>query len=184
MTELEKMQRAQMYIDKLANGINPIDDTPAAETDVINNVRISRCLFYVSDILKNVIENGIATPRQPKAKLVPFNISDEALVNFQYSEPPISLSEIVNRLNALIDTERMKKLSYKNVASWLIDIGVLVEKPDEEGKMKKYPTETGGEIGIFVSTKQGRYGMYKTVLYNLSAQHFIMDNIEAVMVYC
>ena len=184
MTELEKMQRAQMYIDKLANGINPLDDSPTAETDVINNVRISRCLFFVSDILKNVIENGIATSRQPKAKLVPFNISDEALVNFQYSEPPISLSEIVNRINALIDTERMKKLSYKNVASWLIDIGVLVEKPDEKGKMKKYPTETGEEIGIFVSTKQGRYGMYKTVLYNLPAQHFIMDNIEAVMAYC
>ena len=31
MTELEKMQRAKMYIDKMANGINPIDDTAAPE---------------------------------------------------------------------------------------------------------------------------------------------------------
>ena len=58
MTELEKMQRAKMYIDKMANGINPIDDTAAPENDVINNVRISRCFFYVSDILRQVIENG------------------------------------------------------------------------------------------------------------------------------
>lgn len=43
MTELEKMQRAKMYIDKLANGINPIDDAAAPENDVINNVRLSRC---------------------------------------------------------------------------------------------------------------------------------------------
>lgn len=55
MTELEKMQRAKMYIDRLANGINPIDDAPAADSDIINNVRISRCLFYVSDILGQVI---------------------------------------------------------------------------------------------------------------------------------
>ena len=40
MTELEKMQRAKMYIDKLANGINPIDDRPAADSDIINNVVI------------------------------------------------------------------------------------------------------------------------------------------------
>lgn len=26
MTELDKLQRAKMYIDKLANGINPIGD--------------------------------------------------------------------------------------------------------------------------------------------------------------
>lgn len=26
MTEPDKLQRAKMYIDKLANGINPIDD--------------------------------------------------------------------------------------------------------------------------------------------------------------
>ena len=27
MTELEKIERAKMYMDKLANGINPIDDS-------------------------------------------------------------------------------------------------------------------------------------------------------------
>ena len=58
MTELEKMQRAKMYIDKMANGINPIDDAPAADSDMINNVRLSRCLFYVSDILRQVIDNN------------------------------------------------------------------------------------------------------------------------------
>ena len=31
MTELETIARAKMYIDKLANGINPLDDTAVAE---------------------------------------------------------------------------------------------------------------------------------------------------------
>ena len=58
MTELEKIERAKMYMDKLANGINPIDDTMAPDDDLINNVRLSRCFFFVSDVLRQVIENG------------------------------------------------------------------------------------------------------------------------------
>ena len=52
MTELEKIQRAKMYIDKMANGINPITDEQTVDDDTLNNVRVSRCLFYVSDILR------------------------------------------------------------------------------------------------------------------------------------
>lgn len=49
MTELEIMERAKMYMEKLANGINPIDDSAVPEADIVNNVRLSRCFFYVAD---------------------------------------------------------------------------------------------------------------------------------------
>ena len=62
MTELEKTAYAKSFIDKLANGINPLDNQPIEETDIVNNVRISRCLFYVSDILRKVIEAGGVVP--------------------------------------------------------------------------------------------------------------------------
>ena len=45
MTELEKIQRAKMYIDKMANGINLITDEQTTDDDTLNNVRVSRCLF-------------------------------------------------------------------------------------------------------------------------------------------
>ena len=45
MTELEKIAYAQTFIEKLANGINPLDDTPIPENDIANNVRLSRCFF-------------------------------------------------------------------------------------------------------------------------------------------
>ena len=44
MTELETMQRAKMYLDKLARGIDPITDREMPEDAVLNNVRICRCL--------------------------------------------------------------------------------------------------------------------------------------------
>ena len=52
MTELETMIRAESYIRKMADGINPITNEPAADCDMVNNVRITRCLYYVSDILR------------------------------------------------------------------------------------------------------------------------------------
>ena len=56
MTEIEKIEYAKSFIDKLANGINPLDDTPIPEDDIVNNVRLSRCFFYVSTILQKEID--------------------------------------------------------------------------------------------------------------------------------
>ena len=55
MTELETMQRAKMYMDKLAQGIDPITDRELPEDSALNNVRLARCFFYVSDVLGQVI---------------------------------------------------------------------------------------------------------------------------------
>ena len=46
MTELEKLERAKTYLEKLANGINPLDDTVVPDGDMINQVRLSRCFFF------------------------------------------------------------------------------------------------------------------------------------------
>ena len=58
MNDLETMKRAKAYIDMLANGIDPLTDEIIENDSVINNVRISRCLFYVSDVLGRAIDNG------------------------------------------------------------------------------------------------------------------------------
>ena len=45
MTELETMQRAKMYLDKLAQGIDPISGQEIPNDSVLNNVRLARWLF-------------------------------------------------------------------------------------------------------------------------------------------
>ena len=66
MTELEAMQRAKMYLDKLAQGIDPITNQEVPEDSVLNNVRLARCFFYVSDVLGKVIDNGGVIGGKPK----------------------------------------------------------------------------------------------------------------------
>ena len=124
MTDLEVMQRAKTYIDKLANGINPLDDTTIPKDDVINNVRLSRCLFYVSDILRQVIDNGGAVVSK-KTKKANFHISFDDIQKFRFSDTPIPVSEIAKRINELTGSENMKNLTYKNITDWLISIEML-----------------------------------------------------------
>lgn len=180
MTELEKIAYAKSFIDKLANGINPIDDQPVAEYDVVNNVRLTRCFFYVSDILRQVIENGGITPPKKKAKSS-FGITQEQLAQYPYSEIPISVSEIAKKINALVDTEHIKQLSYKQLTGWLLSINALVEQPTINGKSQKRPTETGRQLGISLETRNGMNGKYQVVVYNKEAQTFILDNIDAII---
>ena len=75
MDDLELMKHAKSYIDKMANGVDPITNEPVPDSDLINNVRIARCLFYVSSILDQIIkgENPLPKPRKPEKK--PFIIT-------------------------------------------------------------------------------------------------------------
>lgn len=180
MTELEKLQRAKMYIDKLANGINPIDDVPAAEGDIINNVRLSRCLFYVSDILRQVIENnGVVT--KGKASKKPFFIETGKIAEYNFADEPLTVSEITEQLNALADLGACRKLSVSAITGWLIEIGALQVLTSADGKGIKRPTKQGEELGILTEQRTGMYGEYTVVLYNKNAQQFIVDNIETIV---
>ncbi len=179
MTELEKIEYAKTFIDKLANGINPLDDTVIKEDDIVNNVRLSRCFFYVSDVLRQVIENGGINKK--KNGWLKFELSSEQLSKFTYSNLPIPISEIAKRLNSLISDENMRKISHRDLTNWLLSIGMLFEHSAFDGKTTKRPTEQGSSIGISIEVRTGQRGEYTVVVYNKEAQAFIVDNIDAII---
>lgn len=181
MTEIEKLAYARSYIDKLANGINPLTNQAVVEHDLVNNVRISRCLFYVSDILRQVAENGGLTKKKAKSHRAPFQLSYQARGCFQFSETPISISEITRRINDLIDAEQMVKLSYKALTEWLIEAGLLSVVSGIDGKSLKRPTPNGTLLGISTQQRQGPKGTYTVVVYNREAQQFLLDNLDAAI---
>ncbi len=178
MTELDKIAYAKSFIDKLANGINPLDDTPIPEGDIANNVRLSRCFFYVSDILRQVCENGGIGKVE---KNIPFSITYEQLVRFEFSNFPISGSEISHRLSVIVNNPAMKSFSVLLMNQWLVQSGFLYEDIDSMGRKRKLPTEHGRGIGICTEQKMGRDGNYTAVLFDTNAQHFIIDNIQAIL---
>lgn len=181
MTELETIQHAKNYLDKLAQGINPLTNQPVPEEELINNVRISRCFFYVSDVLRKVLENG-GVGSKPRPKLLPFQIDHERLKRFPYSEEPLPISRITERINELVDTSQMKKLSYNVIRNWLLEIGLLEEIELTDGSKKKCPSGQGKDIGISLEHRVNQYGKeYDVILYNRDAQQFIVDNLPELL---
>ena len=182
MTELEIIARAQMYLEKLANGVNPLTGEDVGESDVVNNVRISRCLFYTSGILKQIIENkGRFKVEMPDRK--PFALTPEQLSHFEYSEYGLSITEIAKRFNALIDVIYVKELKTKDITEWLVESGLLTNIV-VNNKTRRRPTPQGEAMGIFTEERSNQYGtMYEGVFYSTKAQHFIADNIGAISAY-
>ena len=50
----KKLRVAIDWISKLANGTNPIAGSTLPDNDIVNNVHISRCLFFVSNLLEDI----------------------------------------------------------------------------------------------------------------------------------
>lgn len=182
MKEIDIMKRAKMYIDKLSEGINPLDGTRTNPDDIVNNERISRCFNYVSTVLENVINNGGNVVKNFYISRNPFSISDEQLANFEYSDIPISLTEIVNRINNLIDPESISDLKATSVSEYLVEIGILKVVERSDGKKNKEPTEFGSKIGIAIENRTSLAGhSYDVNLYSKNAQQFIIDNLRGAV---
>ena len=104
--DMKLVAHAKDYIDDLARGIHPLTKEELREDDAVNQVRISRCLYYVSDVLEEVLRNGgvhVILEAQP---FVPENID---LSQFVFLEKPITVSVLVGKINEL-KPPAMKKL--------------------------------------------------------------------------
>lgn len=179
MTELETLERAKMYMEKLANGIDPITEAVIPEGEVVNNVRLSRCFFYVADVLRQVIERGGVNP-PPAVKKQAFAVPMEKRSAFAFSKEPINATEIVRRLNDLA-AENMVKLTTTIITEWLLDIELLQVETDREGKSVKRPTPRANALGITVEERNSMNGPYTVVTYDRQAQQFVLDNLDAAL---
>lgn len=180
ITELEKLERAKMYIDKLSEGINPITNSYAPESDTINNERVSRCLAYVSEVLGKVIDNGGEVTYVKKVSVGnrnTFYITDEQLDRLSPRENPCYANDIADDIKAVTAENNTTKFQGMWITEWLVSIGMLTQT--EKGKCA---SETGEAIGIISELRQSiQKGEHFVNLYSPDAQQFIFDNIYAVI---
>ena len=184
MTEIEILKRAQMYMDKLSMGINPVDDTVVPQNDVASNPRLLKCFSFVSNALSTLIENeeqkSICASQTKKKD---FTISKKEMEEFSFSNKPICMTDVVDRINCLVDQNRVKKLSTKAVSRWLIEAGLIEEIYSEENEKNiRKPTKIGEDVGLILEKRINNKGNeYFVILYSESAQRFVLDNIYCII---
>lgn len=176
VTELDKLTRAQQYIAKLAEGIDPITDKELPGDSVLNNVRLSRCFFYVAEALAKLVADCGKTPAET---LPAFSITDEELSRVSVAEQPVNITTL---LKAVADAAPgRKKLSPAAVTSWLVNEGYLKTVIDTKGKSRKEATEKGRKTGLFTEMREGPSGRYLAVLYKPEAQRLILSHIRDIL---
>jgi len=178
MTELDTLKRAKTYMDKLAQGIDPISGAELPEDSLLNNVRLARCFFYVSGILGKVIQNGGDVTKKPKQT---FFITEEQLKTVEISKEPVRITEFMDILKAAAGNVDAKRPRTTLVTDWLLEKGFMQLALDGEGKKIRIPTEAGNRLGIHAVNRQGINGVYTAVLYDANAQQFILDNFDSIM---
>lgn len=177
MTELEMLRRAKLYMDKLAQGSDPIMGDELPEDSVLNQVQLARCFFYVSGILQQVIDNGGYVGRKPKKGEF---VLTQKMLHLSPSKRPLRISEFAEMLAAAADDPNAKRPKTTVITDWLISKGFMKKTMDPEGKPKRLPTEIGKQIGLSTGTRQGQYGEYLAVYYSQEAQQFLLDHLEEI----
>ena len=178
MTELEMMQRAKMYMDQLAQGIDPISQQELPGDSVLNNVRLARCFFYVSGVLDQVIRNGGQVNSGAKSD---FSITPEQLAKVQLSPTPIRITEFADLLLQAVDGNTTKKPNVVRITNWLVDKGFLAKEIAPDGKSRRVPTAIGQSLGLSAQVRQSPDGEYLAIFYDINAQQFLLDNLYAIL---
>lgn len=179
--DIKKLETAIIYLQRIADGNNPINNLPAAEDSVLNNPNVIRCMFFVKDILEEVRKNGGYIGKKVKKNdKVDFPV--DALNTFIYREDK-SISRFAEQINESIDENVYKKINYKLITDWLKLNGFLQEKYSEEFKKTiTMPTEKGLQIGIRAERRSSSRGVeYMLVIYDRQAQEYIIQSMGKIL---
>lgn len=167
-----KLQVAIDWINKLANGMNPIDGRVLPDSDIVNNVHISRCLFFVSSVLEGL---GKKKSSQQKQYELEFQLTPEMATKVYIAEKT-GIAMFAKEINKVIP-DNMQPLTATKVNQWLVSIGYLEEQERGDGHKYKAPTELGTSIGISSAWKEGTHGQYLSISYDANAQRIILENL-------
>ncbi len=178
--DMEKLNMALVYVDRIADGKDPISDLPAEEDATMNDPEVIRCMFFVKEALTMLKNNNGIVGRPSELKKRDFPI--ETLTSFVYEENK-TVTRLTEQLNAGINDVEYKKLTYKTISGWLKQNGYLQETEDDTlGKKVTISTEKGQEIGITHSLRTNRSGVtYYRVEYDKTAQEFVVQNLPEMI---
>ena len=172
-----KLDVAIKYVERLADGCNPVNNVPLENDDILNNPNIIRCMYFIKDVLEEVQRNGgMVGGKVGKEPTLPFPI--EVLNSFTYVEDK-SITHVLNQIYEPIADMNVKKVSVTKVTAALKEEGYLLDEPNiETGKTRKVPSAKGQELGIYMVEREYNGRMYESVTYNQNAQRYVVELIR------
>lgn len=180
----DEIEKQRAFVSQMAAGIDPTTGMKFIEDTVLNNRAIIEALKDVEKTLNAIANqldkgNSVVINRGPYKKAFFFYSYELEKMNF--SEEPITISELAFRINECLKKPYMKKLRATEITAWLEDEGYLISITDDGENYRKIPTQRGEEIGIVkVEKKNSIDKLYTANLYGIQAQHFLIANLDKI----
>ena len=89
MSEIDKLRRAKLYMDKLSGGVDPNSGMRVHEDDIVRDSRVIACFEYISRVLEWEIEsfeNRPAAPEKQRRRQVFINDDQFSQLQLNYGE--------------------------------------------------------------------------------------------------
>lgn len=179
--DLMKLDVAITYIERMAEGNNPVKNIPAEDDSVLNNPNVVRCMYFVRDVLKQVRDNGGKIGgRGSRSLKTPFPF--ECLSKFVYQEDK-SISKFLSQIKLLAEDENVKGIGIAPITGWLKQMDYLVDEYDQTDHQKSTRTTAKGEqFGLYMEPRISARGQeYNIIMYSRKAQEFIVQHMEAIL---
>lgn len=174
--EIERLQRAKMFMDYLANGVDPVSNTDA-DANTLQNEQVIACFQFVSDVLARSIYEAENSVKHSKSD---FFITEQQCAELNIYPYNCKVSEIANEINRVTENNRTKKLSAAWINDWLESKGYLC-KSDLRSRIA---TDKGKQLGISSEyRKQDNGNEYYINFFTEQAQRFIYDHISDIIAY-
>ena len=186
VVDVKKLETAVLYLQRITEGRNPVNNMPAEEDSIINNPNVLRCMYFVKEIMEEVLRNDGYIGKKPKAKkdkdADKLEFPVDCLSKYEYADYK-SISRLTDQLNSYIDTSKYKKITFRPIRQWLIDNGYLEEVlSDTPGRYDIIATAKGIAIDLKNEERTDRDGnKFRYVKYGKSAQEFIVANMDKIL---
>ena len=181
MTELEKISYAKTFIDKLAIGIDPTDDTTIPDGDLIRKPRLSNCLHFVSGVLSKIIDHpDLVTEMYKKTEWI---VTPQVISSIECSCVRVSVGTFAKRIDEALGSTR--KFTATEINNWLVYKGFVESRvADGDFPRCKQPTEKGCNLGLKLDSITKDNGRIKQYLRcDINAQKYIRDNLEEIVLF-
>ena len=176
--DLDKVKVAAVYTARMAEGRNPATNQPI-NSELLNNPNVIRCLYFIGDILNEVIANKGIVGRRAGGKRAEFPL--EVLKQFEYRhDKPIS--HVLKQFQEPVTGRNVKRLNPGAVNKWLCANGYIGKQIIEESQRECwFPLEKGIEVGMYTEERGEPGSQYVTIMYSKKAQQFLADHMEQIL---
>jgi hypothetical protein len=173
--DIEKIEKARLIIQKIADGTNPINGQPVEADSFLHDSRIIRCFYFISEVLEAVVKGTYSNK-----KINDFVITDEQKNKVVFTEGNIGVNEAARCINLQLNPLMSKKVTGAQLNKGLKRLGILSEAV-EDGKKRTVTNEISKDYGFFSEKRSYDGREYDMVLINNEGKKYILDNIEKIM---